>query len=64
MSLPEQVKFLEIKLIKNALRETGGNRSKASDLLGITRQGLHKKMKRYQITTNTYVVSKEEHMPR
>lgn len=58
MTLPDQVKLLEIKMIKKALRETGGNRSKASGLLGITRQGLHKKMKRYEISTNTYVVSK------
>lgn len=48
-SLPEQVKQLEIELINKALRETSGNRAKASSLLGITRQGLYKKLKRYGI---------------
>lgn len=47
-SLPEQVRALEMRLLDNALAATGGNRSRAADLLGITRQGLHKKLKRYQ----------------
>jgi len=51
LSIPDQVKSLEIKLIKKALAESNGNRVKAADALGITRQGLHKKMKRYQIDT-------------
>jgi DNA-binding NtrC family response regulator len=40
---------LETKLIAKALQETAGNRLKAANLLGITRQGLYKKMSRYQI---------------
>lgn len=48
-SLPEQVKNLEVKLIESALEETCWNRLKAAQQLGITRQGLHKKMKRYGI---------------
>ncbi len=48
-SLPDQVKALEIRLIKRALQETNGNKLKAATLLGITRQGLHKKLKRYNI---------------
>jgi transcriptional regulator with PAS, ATPase and Fis domain len=51
LSIPDQVKSLEVKLIKKALVESNGNRVKAADALGITRQGLHKKMKRYQIDT-------------
>lgn len=47
--LPEQVKSLEITLIKRALKEVDGNKQKAALLLGVTRQGLHKKMKRFQI---------------
>jgi Nif-specific regulatory protein/two-component system response regulator HydG len=47
--LPEQVKTLEKELIVNTLTETRYNRVKAAKLLGITRQGLYKKMKRYQI---------------
>lgn len=50
LSIPEQVRHLEIRLIRKALRNTSGNRVKAAALLGITRQGLHKKMKRYQIS--------------
>jgi transcriptional regulator with PAS, ATPase and Fis domain len=45
--LPDQVSSLEISLIQKALKEAKGNRTHAADLLGITRQGLHKKMKRY-----------------
>jgi DNA-binding NtrC family response regulator len=51
LSIPDQVKSLEMKLIKKALAESNGNRVKAADALGITRQGLHKKMKRYLIDT-------------
>jgi transcriptional regulator with GAF, ATPase, and Fis domain len=51
LSIPEQVKSLEIELIERALEESNGNRVKAADALEITRQGLHKKMKRYQIET-------------
>jgi len=31
------------------LADSNSNRVKAAEALGITRQGLHKKMKRYQI---------------
>lgn len=47
--LDEQVKQLEIGLIKLALQESLGNRSQASRQLGISRQGLLKKIERYQI---------------
>ena len=49
LSIPDQVKSLEIKLIEKALADSNGNRVKAAEALGITRQGLHKKMKRYLI---------------
>jgi len=45
LSMPEKVRGLEIECIKKALNETNGNKLKASKLLGITRQGLDKKMK-------------------
>ncbi|MFB3147504.1 MAG: helix-turn-helix domain-containing protein [Thermodesulfobacteriota bacterium] len=32
---------------KDALEKTGGKKEKASELLGITRQGLFKKIKKY-----------------
>jgi transcriptional regulator with GAF, ATPase, and Fis domain len=50
ISLPVQVQQLEIRLIKKALKETGGNRTRTAELLGITRQGLHKKMNRFQLS--------------
>ena len=49
LSLPTRVKELEIKLIAAALERTSGSKGKAADLLGITRQGLHKKLKRYHV---------------
>ena len=47
--MKEAVESLEISMINNALFKTDGNKQKASDLLGITRQGLFKKMKRYNL---------------
>ena len=49
LSLHEKVKELEIACIKNALRESGGNKVQASKKLGITRQGMDKKIKRYNL---------------
>lgn len=45
--LAEQVRSLEIVLIQKALREAADKKTHAAELLGITRQGLHKKIKRY-----------------
>ncbi|MGB0713671.1 MAG: sigma-54-dependent Fis family transcriptional regulator [Gammaproteobacteria bacterium] len=52
-TLPDQVRDLEIKLIRNALADTRGNKLRASRILGITRQGLDKKLKRYDIDVDT-----------
>lgn len=52
LSIPDQVKALEVELIEKALADSGGNRVKAAEALEITRQGLHKKMKRYGIEAN------------
>jgi len=46
-SLSDAVQKLEISLMRQALAETGGNKSQAAKMLKITRQGLLKKMKRY-----------------
>jgi len=48
-SLAERVEELEITSIKEALRRTRGNKLQASKLLGITRQGLDKKIQRYRM---------------
>lgn len=39
---------IEHRAIMETLRETGGNKSEAARLLGITRATLHKKLKRYE----------------
>jgi hypothetical protein len=41
------VEEIEIQRIKEALERSGGNKQKASEMLGISRQGLISKMKRY-----------------
>ena len=38
-----------MSLIKRAMKRAAGNKSKAAGLLNITRQGLLKKIKRYQL---------------
>lgn len=49
-SLDEQVKALEIRLIQQAMTQYKGNKSQASRALGISRQGLLKKIERYALT--------------
>jgi DNA-binding NtrC family response regulator len=49
LSLAERIEELEITSIQEALRRARGNKVQASKLLGITRQGLDKKLKRYKI---------------
>jgi transcriptional regulator with AAA-type ATPase domain len=46
-NLPDAVRRLEKTMIADALRRFSGNRTQAARELGITRQGLLKKMKRY-----------------
>ena len=46
-SLDEQVRDLEIRLINQALEKNQGNRTQAAKQLGISRQGLIKKIERY-----------------
>lgn len=48
--LPQRVEEIEIACIRDALLKTRGNKLQASKLLGITRQGLDKKLKRYKIS--------------
>jgi transcriptional regulator with PAS, ATPase and Fis domain len=49
LALLEQTQRLEIILIQKAMRRTKGNKTKAAKLLAITRQGLDKKIKRYNL---------------
>ncbi len=49
LPLEEQVKALEIKLIKRALEQHQDNKTHSAQALGITRQGLINKIKRYEL---------------
>ncbi len=48
-TLPEAVEELERKLISETLAATGNNQVRAAKLLGLSRQGLINKLKRYQL---------------
>jgi Nif-specific regulatory protein len=50
-TLQAATEALEQRMIREALRNTGGNRTKAARALGLTRQGLHNKIARYNIQT-------------
>lgn len=49
MTLKQAVEALEIREIKNALRQCQGNRVRTAKMLGLSRQGLIKKINRYSI---------------
>ncbi|MDR3631907.1 MAG: sigma-54-dependent Fis family transcriptional regulator [Desulfocapsaceae bacterium] len=49
LALDQHVRNIETVLIKKAMKKARGNKSKAAELLHITRQGLLKKIKRYQL---------------
>jgi DNA-binding NtrC family response regulator len=40
---------VERKMVEDALRKSGGNRSQAARMLRLTRQGLLNKIRRYEI---------------
>ena len=48
-SLFTAVEALERRMIDDALKETGGNKQRAAQILGLSRQGLLKKLKRLAI---------------
>ena len=48
-TLQEVVERIEKQMVSEALEKAAGNRSRAATLLGITRQGLLNKIKRYEI---------------
>lgn len=50
-TLDEAVAALERKMIEAALRQAGGNKLQAAQQLGLSRQGLFKKISRLRITT-------------
>ena len=48
-TMQEVVERIEKQMVQEALEKTNGNRSQAAGILGITRQGLLNKIKRYNI---------------
>ncbi len=52
--LKPAITSLEKKLIGEALKKTNGNILKSAQILGISRVGLHKMLKRYSIEANVY----------
>ena len=48
-TLQQYVEDIERALVEKALRKTGGNRSHAAKLLGLSRRGLLNKIARYEI---------------
>jgi len=50
-SLPAAIERFERQLIEQALRDCGGTKQRAAQQLGLSRQGLIKKLKRYGIRT-------------
>ena len=49
MTLHDTIERIEQQMVKRALHDAGGNRSKAARHLGLTRQGLINKIARYKI---------------
>lgn len=47
LSIPQQRRQLEIRLIETALKRSHGNKIQASQMLDITRQSLHNKIRQY-----------------
>ena len=48
-TMQQVIERIEKQMVREALEKTGGNRSRAAGILGITRQGLLNKIKRYHI---------------
>jgi DNA-binding NtrC family response regulator len=48
-TLKEATAQVERQMILDALRQSGGNRSQAARIVGLTRQGLLNKIRRYAI---------------
>jgi Nif-specific regulatory protein len=48
-TMQQVVECIEKQMVQEALEKTAGNRSRAAGILGITRQGLLNKIKRYNI---------------
>lgn len=56
-TLPAAVNRLELKMIEKTLKRFSGNRTRSAEMLGITRQGLLKKMKRLSLSGKDFQAS-------
>jgi transcriptional regulator with GAF, ATPase, and Fis domain len=52
LNLRQRLDVLETELVRSALRRTQGNQTRAAELLGVSRFGLQKMMKRLEIRVN------------
>lgn len=59
-NIKESVELFEQYLISDALKINKGNTQAAANYLGLTRQGLEKKLKKYQIDPKPYRIKKEK----
>jgi transcriptional regulator with PAS, ATPase and Fis domain len=53
LNLRQRVDALEVELVRIALRRTEGNQTRAAELLGVSRFGLQKMMKRLEISLDS-----------
>ncbi len=61
-SLPQAVGYLEEHLLKRALVQSNWNKSRTARMLGLSRQGLLKKIKRYGIERDGFLIGEEEEL--
>jgi transcriptional regulator with GAF, ATPase, and Fis domain len=54
LNVRQRVDALELELVTAALRKTGGNQTRAAELLGLSRFGLQKMMKRLEISVSGF----------
>ena len=63
-NLRGRTRELEVEMIQSALRRTGGNRTRAARSLGLTRQGLWKKIRRLardEVAADAHAVAADAH---
>jgi transcriptional regulator with PAS, ATPase and Fis domain len=49
LRLSDAIQQMEIDMIRKALRESGGNKTKAAQILGISRKSLFNKIRDYKL---------------
>ncbi|MDY7033940.1 MAG: sigma-54 dependent transcriptional regulator [Thermodesulfobacteriota bacterium] len=56
----DAISYIEKLLVIKALKKTNGNQMKAADLLGINRNSLHRRMKKYKIQKEVSISDKKQ----